>query len=178
LESRLSWGEATQDDRQALQHFTCAEPDDWQHVPGAWGRRFHPAVWQLVIQKYIRDLRVPIHDEHVLLGRDLNGELIAVAHYARSDEPDTVFIKALGVRSDHWQQRYGLEALRWTLDHASLEPWRTPGRELYVSAWVHQDNVPSAKTCRAAGMSEVAGDHIPPEYREWAIMLPEIEATL
>ena len=69
--SLLRWHGAVDSDRAALMSFTCTEPPRRRKVP-PYGLE-HDREWELVVQRYIRDLRPPYRHFDLWVGYDDEG---------------------------------------------------------------------------------------------------------
>lgn len=91
----VTWREAVQTDRAAMQAFTCTTPKP--SYP-----QEHPKEWELQVQGWIRQLRVPIAGSFTQLGF-IGSDLVAVAAFTCTVDQDgpEAFLRAAAISVAH-----------------------------------------------------------------------------
>lgn len=152
----LSWHEAIQADRETLKHFTCADPpqatwDKYRH------QKHHPRQWELDVQSYFRQVKVPVRRPdgleymYLLKNRD---EVLSAAHFGYDTAEEQFIIYAIARSTSLAGSGMGAVTLGMTL--AFLRAVKGHGEfDCAVFARIHPKNEPSKKMFGNAGFEPV-----------------------
>lgn len=155
--SELTWSEARQEDRFALQSFTCTSPKP----SGVRYREPHPSLWELDVQNYVRNLKPPVGDEVHLGWCEETRQIAVVIWWRSSDVRGAYDLIAIAVAMSFRGRGCGDLAMRYALAHMEGAATASGMQEISVLAFRDHRNEASEKLLVRHGFRKADPDERP-----------------
>jgi ribosomal protein S18 acetylase RimI-like enzyme len=123
------------------------------------------------VQSGLRSLKPPVGDGSLLLGKDRDGQISAVALWSAQGGADDVYLRAIAVAA-RLRGAGGLharEALDQALSEMASDALAAESGSLVVSCLAHEKNLPSQKLLESFGFECLDRDSVDEAYFEWTM---------